>query len=807
MHKKYKHTDEGIQILRQYAKDKNVTDLVASVQVKEVLLKMPILDKYLSLFIHNKRISKLADSTLLDSNVNKIYSHLQSFVSRSVSKKGVYAPILEQIQGNSSLDSLSKVNTSLTKALQVDSTLNTVFSLVAKIISKERDSLILEQAVIEALNNNDLLALEKLTSRLIDYPSYTTVLTYLQGNIAESNDNIYSTIGMMLLYAYLAYKSSQYKSCLERRPLENLMSNDDFLDLADRLLELKATVASPILRRLNKAYQNVYSCNIQQMEDSIAGIFGTLEEVALASQAGRGIAVYAGEIRAQGGMYRGKKGVSHNLASWLKLFDITSPLVDQSGDRPAAISIGVPVWHRDIIEVLERSLEKFNANKDRQEYALNNVFIQLVTNTSFIKAVKNNDEIPLVDPHTFKSVKGMSLSEASIQELESWYTEMTEARINHTHSNCMVQSLCSEYKQLDIKWVSARRLWSLYIECTSQGRAYCSDYTQMNMYNTVEGNSIKMGNLCVESFTATSDRLSHLCQLLSINVSKYTMGVPSEDIGVYVRFLNLLGALVIPEEAKAREHQERFNPIGLGFVGIADFLATHKKKFDSDATEWFELVEDVLYNATKASFEISMKADEQKQKYAKSASFVDFFPKEIYERTAYNRKTDNVLQWRVAKSNSPKMREKWVALFKKYENRNPANIVLLCQPPNSTTSRLVGAAKGVQPIEDVVAPINLDASVSYQVAPNYTGIGEDNYETIYSNNTEEVYAFVAKMQDFIDAGISFSPVIDSTRITDGGVALSKSMLRFLGEQGGKTIYYPELITESSYAIHCTACAN
>ena len=90
------------------------------------------------------------------------------------------------------------------------------------------------------------------------------------------------------------------------------------------------THATPTLFNAGTKRPQLSSCFLMAMnDDSIRGIYKTLEDCALISQYGGGIGIHASNIRAKGSLIRGTGGISNGLVPMLRVFNNTARYVDQ----------------------------------------------------------------------------------------------------------------------------------------------------------------------------------------------------------------------------------------------------------------------------------------------------------------------------------------------------------------------------------------------------------------------------------------------------------------------------------------------
>jgi len=90
------------------------------------------------------------------------------------------------------------------------------------------------------------------------------------------------------------------------------------------------THATPTLFNAGTKRPQLSSCFLLAMnDDSIKGIYKTLEDCALISQFGGGIGLHISNVRAKGSMIKGTGGVSNGLVPMLRVFNNTARYVDQ----------------------------------------------------------------------------------------------------------------------------------------------------------------------------------------------------------------------------------------------------------------------------------------------------------------------------------------------------------------------------------------------------------------------------------------------------------------------------------------------
>ncbi len=118
------------------------------------------------------------------------------------------------------------------------------------------------------------------------------------------------------------------------------------------------THATPTLFNAGTPNQQLSSCFLIAMkDDSIKGIFDTLEDCALISKYAGGIGLHCSNVRAKGSLIKGTNGTSNGLMPMLRVFNSTARYVDQGGNKRAgSFAIYLEPWHADLEDFLRLKL-------------------------------------------------------------------------------------------------------------------------------------------------------------------------------------------------------------------------------------------------------------------------------------------------------------------------------------------------------------------------------------------------------------------------------------------------------------------
>ena len=154
------------------------------------------------------------------------------------------------------------------------------------------------------------------------------------------------------------------------------------------------THATPTLFNAGTNRPQLSSCFLCSInDDSVAGIFDSLKEVALISKYAGGIGLHIHQIRGNGSHIRGTNGTSNGIIPMLRVFNNTARYIDQAGKRLGSIAVYLETWHSDIESFLE--LKK---NHGSEEDRCRDLFLALWISDLFMERVKSEGKWSLMCP-------------------------------------------------------------------------------------------------------------------------------------------------------------------------------------------------------------------------------------------------------------------------------------------------------------------------------------------------------------------------------------------------------------------------
>ncbi|MDD7391774.1 MAG: ribonucleoside-diphosphate reductase subunit alpha [Fusobacteriaceae bacterium] len=533
-----------------------------------------------------------------------------------------------------------------------------------------------------------MIELKLYDERLLSYS--TEELSILASYVDTSRDMVYDYAGAnMLVNRYLI----KYNGRTFELPQEVFLVISMMLALNektenrvsvvkkfyDALSLRKLSLATPILANLRIPNGNLSSCFITAIDDNIDSIFYNIDSIAKISKNGGGVGVNISRIRAKGSMVNGYYNASGGVVPWIRIINDTAVAVNQQGRRAGAVTVALDTWHLDIETFLELQTE----NGDQRGKAYD-IYPQVVCSNLFMNRVKNNENWTLVDPYEIRKIYGVELCELYGYEFEELYEKIER----------------DERIKLK-KIVNAKELFKNIMKTQLESGMpyifYKDRANEMN-HNSHKG-MIGNGNLCMESFSNfkptidfketedgnTSIRTNdmgeiHTCNLISLNLAELTEQEFEKHVSLAVRALDNTIDLTVTPLKESNKHNLLYRTIGIGAMGLADYLAREYMIYEESIEEINNIFEKIALYSIKAS---ALLAKERGTYKAYKGSKWDkglFYGKDS--------------EW--YRKNS-KFKDEWAEAFYLVESHGLRNGELTAIAPNTSTSLLMGSTASVIP--------------------------------------------------------------------------------------------------------------
>ncbi len=549
------------------------------------------------------------------------------------------------------------------------------------------------------------------------------------------------------------------------------------------IAQRKISLATPILANLRTPKGSLTSCFILSIDDSLESIFSEITNAARISKNGGGVGVNVSRIRSTGSWVMGKANASGGIIPWIKLLNDTAIAVNQGGRRAGAVTIGVDIWHLDVPEFLEMQTE--NGDQRRKAY---DVFPQLVITDEFMRRVINKAEWTLVDPYEVRTKLGMELSELWGEEFEEAY-RLVEANLDRE---------IFLYKK-----INARELFkSIMRSQVETGMPYIAFKDTINRANPNKHDGYIPGvNLCTESFSnVTPDKTAHCCNLVSLNLANIDREEIESNCQIAVRILDNTIDITNPPFDNAKNHNDKYRTIGVGAMGLADWLAKRKLSYNN-LSEISNLFEEIGYWCTHSSMELA------KERGAYQA----FLGSEWSQGKLIGAKP---VEWFLTNAVQPQRWQQLAADIQRFGIRN-SHITAIA--PNTSSSLVQGCTASVLP---VYSRFFYDkwAKGTVPIAPPFIEEAFWFYPENKNLEQQQVVKAIATMQEWIDTGISmellfnlnegiYFPAEPNRCLTAKDIF---DTLIMAWELGCKAIYYIRTVQKDNFRESddsCSSCAN
>ena len=348
-----------------------------------------------------------------------------------------------------------------------------------------------------------------------------------------------------------------------RRVAHNIAQADKLYGLSDEevndieemfynmLTELHFLPNSPTLMNAGTKRQQLGSCFVLPIEDSMESIFGTLKDAALIHQRGSGTGFSFSRLRPKSDKVKTHLHVASGPIAFLKVYDSALEVIKQGGIRPGANMAVLKVDHPDIIRFIESK---------RDKTSLKNFNISVAVTDKFMKAVEDDREYYVKNPRTDSNV--------------------------------------GKLRARDVFAVITQNAW----KTGDPGLIFIDEINRKHPSSNL--GEIETTNQCGEAPLLPHEG----CVLGSINLIKF-IDEEKNDVNwnhlrntvcTAVHFLdNVIDMNSYPKK-KIEDQTKKTRKFGLGIMGFADLLCSLKIKYDSEeglkfADKLMSFIKEVTY--------------------------------------------------------------------------------------------------------------------------------------------------------------------------------------------------------------------
>ncbi|MGH9945887.1 MAG: ribonucleoside-diphosphate reductase subunit alpha [Pyrinomonadaceae bacterium] len=529
----------------------------------------------------------------------------------------------------------------------------------------------------------------------------------LNDAIDQTRNDLFEFFGLRTLYDRYLLKNPLTRDVIEtpqffwmRVACGLSETPGEAIELYRLFSSLEYVPSTPTLFNSGTKHEQLSSCFLlDSPQDSLDSIYRKYSDVAMLSKFSGGIGIAYTRVRSQGSLIRGTNGHSNGIVPWLKTLDSSVAAVNQGGKRKGACCVYLETWHADIEDFLE--LRDNTGDEARRTHNLN---IANWIPDLFMRRVQADEMWSLFDPKIvphFPDVYGEEFENAYIEaEADGQYMRQVKARDLYAK---MMRTMAQ----------------------TGNGWMTFKDASNKKSNQTAKPeNVVHLSNLCTEIIEVTNEGETAVCNLGSINVSRYVKRSEKRSADTLVR-TDAASAFELSEDQTAEEHSladksvrapsefdfeklranvrlavrqldrvidlnyyaipstadsnKRWRNIGLGLMGLQDVFFQLRLPFDSDEARKIsaKIQEEIYFAALNASCELAIERGKHP----------------AFEET---RAANGELQfdlWGVV----PEDMERWNTLREKIKVNGLRNSLMIAIAPTATIASIAGCYECIEP--------------------------------------------------------------------------------------------------------------
>lgn len=617
---------------------------------------------------------------------------------------------------------------------------------------------------------------------------------------------------------------------IERNQPEELRMDrvkDTYLKLAQRKLSL----ATPMLMNLRKPFGNLSSCFITAIDDSRDSIYYVLDQIAEISKNGGGVGLNISRVRCKGSWIGGMPNASGGVIPWIRNVNDTVVAVNQQGKRAGACTVALDIWHMDIEDFLELQTE----NGDPRTKAFD-IFPQVVIPDEFMRRNKKQQKWLMFDPYEVGKKLGVDVAESWGEDFDKIYKrverlvykigddagvdlrELTDDKFDDEYYK-LIKGKEDEMRVLKlIKQTSARELFKTIMKTQVEtGMPYLTFKDAMNRANPNKHDGmIGNGNLCQESYSnfkpskvienrieeedgsfkiirETEAGLVHTCNLNSINLANVTNEADLHSVcETAVRLLdNAIDFTDVPIK-EGEIHNNIYRTIGVGSMGLADYLAKRDIPYTKSADFVDKLFENIAFYTINASISLA----KERGRYPR------------YEGSDWSKGLilGRDREWY---KNNTEYPERWMETFDRLAKYGIRNSHLHMIAPNTSSSLVQGCSASILPIFSKFY-IDKNSKGAVPIMPPFIREKMWFYQEFKNISQMTVVDVISRIQKWTDTGISME-LIFNLNLPEVNAKYMFDTLMSAWEKNMKTVYYIRSVQKNSSDIsekeECISCSG
>jgi len=519
-------------------------------------------------------------------------------------------------------------------------------------------------------------------------------------------------------------------------------------------------IPTPVMAGVRTPLRQFASCVLVDTDDTLPSIFSSDMAIGRYVAQRAGIGINAGRIRGINSRIRGGEVQHTGVVPFLKKFEATVKCCTQNGVRGGSATVHFPIWHQEIEDIIV-----LKNNKGTEDNRVRKLDYSIQISELFYKRFIEDKEITLFSPH---EVPGLyeAYGTDKFDEMYEKFERSTKIKKNK---------------------VKAQELFGAILkERAETGRIYIMNIDHTNTHSSFK-DQVFMSNLCQE-ITLPTDPLQHidgegeiaLCILSAINLGAVSKKEDLENLcDLSVRGLEeLIDLQNYPVNAAELSTKAR-RSLGIGYIGLAHFLAKNKVKYNSKEAwhlldEWTEAFQ---YYLLKSSNQLAIEKGPctkfDRTKYSDGILPIDTYKKDV----------DSIVK--------RKLSYDWSTIRKSIKEHGLRHSTLSAQMPSESSSVVCNETNGIEPPRDFLSVKKSKKGPLKQIVPGYPNL-KNYYTLLWDMPGNEGYInVVAVMQKYFDQAISGNWSYNPEQYEGNQVPVSVMARDLLTtyKMGWKTSYY------------------
>ena len=565
------------------------------------------------------------------------------------------------------------------------------------------------------------------------------------------------------------FESPQYMYMLIAAVLFKNYPKEKRLSYVKRYYEavstFKINIPTPIMAGIRTPLRQFASCVLVDSDDSLDSIFSSDMAIGRYVAQRAGIGINSGRIRGLGSKIRGGEVQHTGVIPFLKKFESTVRCCTQNGVRGGSATVHFPIWHQEIEDIIV-----LKNNKGTEDNRVRKLDYSIQLSKLFYQRFMNNEDITLFSPH---EVPGLyeAFGTEKFDELYEQYERAYSVPKTKVNAQTLFMEILKERAETG-------RIYIMNIDHCNSHSSFFEDEAKISMSNLCQ--EITLPTKPLQSFDDKDGEIA-LCILSAINVGQLTQDLKDlpELCELAVRSLDeVIDYQRYPVEA-ARLSTENRRSLGIGYIGLAHFLAKNKVKYDDPEAHKLvhKLTEHFQYNLIKTSVDLAKEKGPcgyvSQTKYHGGLLPIDHYKKDV----------DEIVK--------PEYECDWESLREEVVKYGVRNSTLSAQMPSESSSVVSNETNGIEPPRDYLSIKKSKKGPLKQIVPGYPHL-KNFYTLLWDQPNNDGYIkVVAIMQKFFDQGISGNWSYNPENYENNEVPLSvmaKDMLNTY-KYGWKTSYY------------------